>query len=176
MKCAARAGDIELLYFDEAGFSCLPNVQRSWSPLGKPHTADASAGRKRANVLGLLNYATQHLAFEVCEHSVCRSDVIEFLDRAAKTSEQRKFTFIVMDNARIHHHIEPEIIERWLLEHRLTPLYLPAYSPELNLIEILWKQAKYHWRDFTAWSRESLMREVNDLIGGFGTKFHISYA
>ncbi|WP_422646233.1 transposase, partial [Xenorhabdus nematophila] len=27
-------------------------------------------------------------------------------------------------------------------------LYLPAYSPELNLIEIVWKQAKYHWRRF----------------------------
>ncbi|WP_196800768.1 transposase, partial [Xenorhabdus nematophila] len=25
-------------------------------------------------------------------------------------------------------------------------LYLPAYSPELNLIEIVWKQAKYDWR------------------------------
>ncbi|YAP79127.1 transposase [Xenorhabdus stockiae] len=25
---------------------------------------------------------------------------------------------------------------------------LPAYNPELNLIEIIWKQAKYHWRRF----------------------------
>ena len=165
-----------MLYFDEAGFSCLPNVQRSWSPLGKPHTADASVGRKRANVLGALNYATKHLDFHVCEHSVRRDDVIAFLDRVAEASDSAKFTFIVMDNASIHHHIEPAIIERWLVKNRFAPLYLPPYSPELNLIEILWKNAKYHWRAFTFWTRESLMREVTDLIGGFGTKFHIDYA
>ncbi len=28
---------------------------------------------------------------------------------------------------------------------RFVLLFLPPYSPELNLIEILWKQAKYHW-------------------------------
>ncbi|QFY42194.1 hypothetical protein F6R98_05735 [Candidatus Methylospira mobilis] len=42
-----------------------------------------------------------------------------------------------MDNASIHHSIEQEITDRWLVDHRLVLLYLPPYSPELNLIEIL---------------------------------------
>ena len=47
--------EIELLYFDETGIANVPNVQRSWSPLGEPHSADASIARKRVNVLGALN-------------------------------------------------------------------------------------------------------------------------
>ena len=137
MQQAARKGGIDLLYFDEAGFSCLPNVQRSWSLLGKPHIADASGSRRRTNVLGALNYATQHRHFQVCDHRVCRDDVIAFLDRTAQACDGDKFTFVVLDNASTHQHLGQETIDRWLLVHRFVPLYLPPYSPELHLIEIL---------------------------------------
>jgi transposase len=41
-------------------------------------------------------------------------------------------------------------------------LYLPPYSPELNLIEIVWKHAMYHWRRFVTWTNEPLMpRSLN---------------
>ena len=58
----------------------------------------------------------------------------------------------------------------------LILLFLPPYSPELNLIEILWKQAKYHWRSFATWAKQDLLQEVQALFGGFGTKFKLSYA
>ena len=54
-----------------------------------------------------------------------------------------------------------------MVKHRFVPLYLPPYNPELNLIEILWKHAKYPWRAFTSWTRETLAREVTELMGGF---------
>jgi len=171
----AHNGKIELFYFDEAGFSCLPSVQRSWSPLGKPHCADASVGHKRANVMGALNYAQGTLYFDVCDHTIRREHVINFLDRLAESSAQDKLTFVWMDNASIHHSIEQEITDRWLVDHRFVLLYLPPYSPELNLIEILWKHAKYHWRDFTSWTRDTLIQNVQVLLNDFGTMFHICY-
>jgi hypothetical protein len=73
-----------LLYFDEAGMRNVPNVQRSWAPLAKPHSADATIERKRINVLGALNYAAGTLASEVHERSVRRQDVVHFLDRKAR--------------------------------------------------------------------------------------------
>lgn len=176
MKEAADKEEIELLYFDESGFSTQPNVQRSWSPLGQAHEADASAARKRVNVLGALNAAHQRLHFEIIEHNTTRDDVVNFLDHRAKTSDPNKWTFVVLDNARIHHAIDLAIRQEWLIRHRFSLLYLPPYSPELNLIEILWKQAKYHWREFKTWSKDSLITEVHDLLSGFGTKFHICYA
>jgi transposase len=176
IKECARAGELELLYFDEAGFSSLPNVQRSWSPLGLPHTADASLGRKRANVMGALDYGQNKLHFDVSDHTITRNNVISFLDHLAQSSAPDKFTFLVMDNASMHHNIDQDITDRWLVNHRFIPLYLPPYSPELNLFEILWKHAKYHWRAFTSWTRDALLGEVQALLDGYGTKFHIGYA
>jgi hypothetical protein len=176
MRQAAQEGTIELLYFDEAGFSCLPNVQRSWSPLGQPHAADASLGRKRVNALGALDYAKGKLHFALCEHNVRREHVIPFFDFLAQSSDPDKFTFLTLDNASIHKNIDPEITRRWQTEHKFFLLYLPPYSPELNLIEILWKHAKYPWRDFTSWTPATLVREVQSILAGFGTKFHIGFA
>ncbi|MDO9200584.1 MAG: transposase, partial [Hydrogenophaga sp.] len=133
-------------------------------------------GRKRVNVLGALNYAAGTLAFEVHEHSVCRQDVLNFLDKQARNSARDKLTVVVLDNASIHHHIDPNTLEEWMVRDRFILLFLPPYSPELNLIEILWKQAKYHWRSFATWAKQDLLQEVQALFGGFGTKFKLSYA
>ena len=86
-------------------FCFRPHTQRSWSPLGEPHSADVSIARKRVNVLGALNYAAGTLAFEVHEHTICRADVVDFLDRQASNSARDKLTVVVMDNASIHHNI-----------------------------------------------------------------------
>ena len=37
LQQAARDGACRLIYFDEAGFSASPPVQRGWSPVGEPH-------------------------------------------------------------------------------------------------------------------------------------------
>ncbi|GHA09875.1 IS630 family transposase [Oceanisphaera arctica] len=172
----AKARKIELFYCDESGFSCIPNVQRAWSPLGVTHLADASVGRKRVNVIGALDYATGALHFELFEHSVKRQHVVPFLDKLAQSSCQDKVTIVVMDNASIHHFIDPAMRDKWLYEYLFVLLYLPPYSPELNLIEILWKQAKYHWRSLISWSKDKLVNEVSTLLKGVGSDFHISYA
>ena len=59
-----------------------------------------------------------------------------------------------MDNASTHPHIEPAVLEPWLVKHRFVLLYLLPRSPKLNLIEILWRHAKYHWRAFTSWTKD----------------------
>lgn len=128
------------------------------------------------NVLGALNYVTSQLHFEVFEHTVKRQQVVPFLDKLAQSSDPEKFTIVVMDNASIHHGIEPAVHKQWLYEHRFVLLYLPPYSPELNLIELLWKQAKYHWRKFISWEKDQLVTEVSTLLNGVGSEFHIRYA
>ena len=56
-----------------------------------------------------------------------------------------------------------------MIEKRLIVCYLPAYSPELNLIEILWREVKYAWldimtiMDFDAFQKE--LRRVLDAVG-----------
>jgi transposase len=60
------------------------------------------------------------------------------------------------------------------LNHAL--FYLPPYSPELNLIEIVWKQAKYHWRRFVTWTKETIDAEIAKLLDAYGSKFQIDFS
>jgi len=54
--------------------------------------------------------------------------------------------------------------------------YLPPYSPELNLIEIVWKHAKYHWRRFVTWTKETIDAEIAKLLASYGSEFEIRFA
>jgi len=173
---AARAGHIGLFYLDESGFCNIPNVQRAWNPKGKPHTADASLTRQRVNVVGALNYATGRVWHEVHTQSIRRDAVVELIDRIARREQRMPLTIVVLDNAAIHHGIDPEKLDDWLVNHRLVLMHLPPYSPELNPIEIVWKQAKYHWRRFATWTKEQLLEEVQNLMASIGSTYKISFA
>ncbi|MDB5770875.1 MAG: putative transposase, partial [Burkholderia sp.] len=60
--------------------------------------------------------------------------------------------------------------------HGLYLYYLPPYSPELNRIEILWKQAKYFWRRFISLKGMDLLNEVESIMNRFGPEFTRSFA
>lgn len=174
MKEIAQEGEIGLYYLDESGFSNIPEVQRAWSPVAEPHEADATVGRARVNVLGALDFAQSKLMFEVYEHSLKEVDVVTFLDQLAERCHKDRLNFCVLDNASIHRYIDDETRDRWLA-NRLVLFFIPPYSPELNLIEILWKHAKYHWREFVSWHKSQLGTAVQSLLGAFGEKFNISF-
>jgi transposase len=54
---------------------------------------------------------------------------------------------------------------------------LPAYSPQLNLIEILWRFMKYEWIELWAYEGwESLVKYVEQVIKGFGEEYVINFA
>ena len=53
----------------------------------------------------------------------------------------------------------------------LTIFYLPTYSPELNIIEILWRFIKYEWLNIDAYeSWKSFVKAVEDVLQGVGGK------
>jgi hypothetical protein len=69
--------------------------------------------------------------------------------------------------------IPEDTLVRWFIDHRALLIHLPPYSPELNLIEIIWKKLKYHWRRFVTWSKESFHHELTALLGGYGSNIQI---
>lgn len=55
--------------------------------------------------------------------------------------------------------------------------FLPPYSPEFNIIEILWRFIKYDWLPFSAYlSFKNLVGEVDNVLRNIGTKFKINFA
>jgi transposase len=168
----ARAGQLALCFFDESGFSPIPPLQSGWSLQGQTRSCCPDSHKQRVNVLGCLQKGL-HLIWETVTHSVAREDVIAFFDRMA--SGLTKKTVVVLDNAGIHHGAPMREKQAEWERKGLYLLYLPPYSPELNAIEILWKQAKYYWRRFLTLSGMELHDEVDALMRGFGSDYTITF-
>ena len=83
---------------------------------------------------------------------------------------------VVLDNAAIHKGDAMERKRRQWAKKGLYLYYLPAYSPELNRIEILWKQAKHFWRRAVGLTGKALVDEIESLMKGFGKEFTINFA
>jgi len=61
-------------------------------------------------------------------------------------------TVVVLDNAPIHtSHAVAAKLDEWE-RLGLTLYFLPPYSPQLNLIEILWRKIKYEWMPNSAYT------------------------
>ena len=68
-----------------------------------------------------------------------------------------------------------ERLEEWK-ERGLTIFELPAYSPELNLIEILWRFIKYEWIEINAYTNwQSLVLSVEKILKEFGENYIINF-
>ena len=84
---------------------------------------------------------------------------------------------VISDNAPIHtSDIFLDCIED-LEEVGVIVNFLPAYCPELNLIEILWRFIKYHWLPFSAYRAEGhLVEEIEIILAEIGSVFKIHLA
>jgi transposase len=98
----------------------------------------APAGRQRFNVLGAIEAITHRLVMVTNDSYINADSVCELLRRLAELHLGVPIT-VVLDNARYQKcHLVQSLAETLQIEL----LYLPPYSPNLNLIERLWKFVK----------------------------------
>lgn len=161
-----------MFYYDEAGFSLDPYIPYAWQPVGQTIEIPTAKG-KRLNVLGFFNTDNDLTPFCV-EGSVDTQTVIGCFDAFCDTITKK--TVVVIDNAPIHKsQAFQEKIPTWQ-KKGLCLYFLPEYSPELNLIENLWRVIKYYWLPFSAYLNfEALVEAVEDILVNVGTKYQISF-
>jgi transposase len=98
----------------------------------------AASGRQRFNVLGAWNAVTREL-IAVSNTTVVNTETMcELLRKIAALGLAGPIT-LVLDNARYQRNA---LVQELAEQLSLTLLYLPSYSPNLNLIERLWKFIK----------------------------------
>jgi len=167
-----KEGIIDLRYFDESGFCLVPYVPYAWQENGEI-IAIASGHSQRLNVLGFMNKNNDLEAY-CFECPITSEIVVGCFDNFCKNLQAP--TVVVVDNASIH---RSECFQAKLPEWErkgLLVFYLPEYSPELNLIEILWRFIKYEWIEFSAYNSWSdLVNYVEYVIKNFGTKYKINF-
>ena len=98
----------------------------------------AASGRQRFNVLGAWNAITREL-ISVTNTTVVNTETMCQLLRKIAASGLTGPIALVLDNARYQRNAAVQALASQL---GITSLYLPSYSPNLNLIERLWKFIK----------------------------------
>lgn len=96
------------------------------------------SGRKRFNVLGALNAITHEIITVTNETYINAESICELLRKLAALKLNIPIT-IVCDNARYQ---KCKLVQELAATLEIELLYLPSYSPNLNLIERLWKLVK----------------------------------
>ncbi len=159
--------EIDLYYFDESGFNLEPCVPYAWQ-LVNEHIEVPSSASKRLNVLGFMNRDCDFESF-VFEGGVNSSAVAACFDAFSKTI--KKDTYVLVDNASMHTSNEfKEQIEKWT-KKGLFVVFNAPYSPELNIIEILWRKIKYEWMPLSAYnSYDDLKDELFNILKNIGYK------
>jgi len=176
IKGFVEKGLCDLYFFDESGFSLHSNVPYTWSEVGNPTRVPSDRFAKRINVLGFLNTKNRDLFYEMRTGSVDSKITVALFDKFADRINGTP-TIVILDNASMHtSKLFKSNIEKWE-KKGLHLLYLPPYSPELNLIEILWREMKYRWFDVKAFaSFDTLWEHVQKLLDGFGLKYDINFS
>lgn len=133
---AAQDKQVHLLFLDAAHFTLQPFLCCLWC-IARIFIK-ASPGRNRINVLGAVNAITKEVTTYINTTYICANCLIAFL-KQLKEQYGDKPIAIVLDNARYQHCFLVTTFAKSLGIHLL---FLPPYSPNLNIIERLWKFTK----------------------------------
>ena len=132
----AQEGKCQLLFMDAAHFILQPFICALWCVTRL--FVKASAGRNRINVLGVVNAITKEILTFSNTTYITAETIVAFLKQLKEHYGDMPLK-IVLDNARYQH---CRLVEAAAQQLNITLLFLPSYSPNLNIIERLWKFAK----------------------------------
>ena len=109
-----------------------------WIKKGQTKHLKTNNGRKRTNINGALNLSTKELVY-VEDERINSQTMIALLTLILDKQKEGKI-YIILDNAGYYHSI---VVKEFLKENpRIVLKFLPPYSPNLNIIERLWKILK----------------------------------
>jgi len=99
----------------------------------------APAGRQRFNVLGAIDAVTKQITTVTNTSYITSTEVCRLLVKLAEQRTSDLPLTVVMDNARYQ---RCKLVQGEAARLGIELLFLPPYSPNLNLIERLWKFVK----------------------------------
>ena len=172
LRALELQGEIDLFYFDETGINLTPSIPYAWIPKGVRSLLPCTKS-KNINILGFMNQDNKLYSYAF-EGAATSEVVIKCMDDFC--DQITKKTVVVLDNAAIHKSNAVKSKMKEWKEKGLWLQFIPAYCPELNLIELLWKQLKYKWTKKEHYtSFEKLWESVCEILENVGKKYRINF-
>jgi len=135
-RLKVKASNKEPIYFaDSVHPEHQTRLAYGWIPRGERKSIPMTGRQYRLNIIGAFCLKKQSLEYREVEH-VNGETIKQFLLQLSERNTSAKKIHLIWDNAGYHHSKD---IRKFARKNRIMIHYLPAYSPNLNLIERLWK-------------------------------------
>ena len=162
----AVAGKAQVYFVDAAHFVRGAFLGYLWCFVA--FVVATAAGRQRYSVLGAVNAVSHRLIRETTAGTVTEETVARLLYKL-RLAHPDEPIHVVLDNARYQH---TSFVRAVAKVYDIRLVYLPPYSPNLNLIERVWKFVKKkalanrHFEDF-----RGFQAAIDNVLDGLGTRF-----
>jgi len=133
---SAKTGKVQLFFVDASHFVMGGFVGVIWSKVRR--FIKTASGRSRYNVLGALNFVTKKVETITNDSYIKADSVIALIDKLVANSVGLPIK-IILDNAAYQ---RCNLVKDYARNAGVELIFLPTYSPNLNLIERLWKFVK----------------------------------
>lgn len=131
--------NIEVLFCDAVHPEHNTMAAYGWIKRGEKRKLKTNSGRQRLNLHGAINAETMEMTL-IESDAANKDSTIQLLEMIDKKYEHADEVIVILDNASYHRSVEVRELEN--VSPRLKLVFLPPYSPELNLIERVWKYFK----------------------------------
>jgi len=109
-----------------------------WIKKGEDKEVKSNTGRQRINLNGLYCPLDNEIIIRD-DNTINSQSTIKLLQEMEKKHPELDKIYVIRDNARYY---TAEIVKDFLENSKIEFIALPSYSPNLNLIERLWKLFK----------------------------------
>ena len=132
----AKKGEVEVFFCDAT--HPVMGFHAGYVYGKEPAYRRSAHGRHRVNLLSALHATTQQLYTIYGEQYVNAETTVELIEHV-QTFYPKKKLYFIMDNARYQ---RCGFVKQMAQKKQVELIFLPAYSPNLNLIERVWKYLK----------------------------------
>lgn len=170
-----------LLFLDGVHPQHNTRASKAWIASGTEKYLKTNTGRDRLNLNGVYNPENQDVIVREDEAINSESN-IRLFEIVKKHYQDAECIYVIADNARYN---RSKRLMEYLKDSRIKMIYLPAYSPNLNLIERLWKFMRNKVINTTYYPEFKSFREAihnffnsisqykNELKQFIGSKLHV---
>ncbi len=159
----ARRERRKLVFTDESGFYLLPAVVRTYGPKGETPVMYHWATRDHLSVMGAVT--TGHRICTMVRRKAFNGlHCIEFFKHLLR--QLARPLLVIWDGSPIHRRAEVKTFIQSMGDKQLVVEPLPAYAPDLNPVEWMWKHLKHvELRNRTCLDLEELHMELHLAVG-----------
>jgi transposase len=167
-----ETGEIDLYYGDESHVCSQGYVPYGWQFPGEDIHIPVEKAYK-INILGFINRKSQYMGM-ITQSNIGADTVINYIETLSFNIKKK--TVLIMDNASVHKSRSVRERMPFWQQRGLFIIFLPPYSPHLNIAETVWRKLKKEWlnpEDYM--EKDKLLYATNRCLAALGSDVRINF-